>query len=236
MVIGKNNTHDIYSPDSLIKQAMKCDKINLFGLGDDIKDFIYIDDLVFLTHKIIKHSYTGTYNLASGFSVTYLNLAQEIVKNIKNNIVIDYIHEKTVQQCGFLECTVYPIEANKKPTFNFIPATVYPIETKQNPTFDLIPATVHPIEANQEPATILNETNDFIPVSATISNQKIGNIGGKRFKKTIKNKKRNKQKQKGTVKKRAFYKKKRTIKKIKGRAIKPLKRRNKTVKIPLKSR
>jgi len=91
MVFGKNNTHDIYSPDSLIKQAMKCNKINLFGLGDDIKDFIYIDDLVFLTHKIIKHSYTGTYNLASGFSVTYLNLAQEIVKNIKNNIVIDYI-------------------------------------------------------------------------------------------------------------------------------------------------
>ena len=91
MVFGKNNTHDIYSPDSLIKQAMLSRRINLFGLGDDTKDFIYIDDLVSLTHQIIKDSHVGIYNLASGFSVTYLNLALEIVKNIKNNIVIDYI-------------------------------------------------------------------------------------------------------------------------------------------------
>lgn len=91
MVFGKNNTHDIYSPDSLIKQAMLYGRVHLFGSGEDTKDFIYINDLVYLTHKIIEYSYLGIYNLASGFGVTYSSIAIEIVRSIKDNIVIDYI-------------------------------------------------------------------------------------------------------------------------------------------------
>ena len=72
--------HDItsYSPGKLINNMLQENKIFLFGEGEDQRDFLFVDDFLRITEKILVKDLTGTFNLATGKSHSFQDMANTL--------------------------------------------------------------------------------------------------------------------------------------------------------------
>jgi UDP-glucose 4-epimerase len=67
--------------NKFIKRALKNEKFEVNGYGKDLKDFIYIGDLVYLIIKIIDSDIKdGIFNIGSGEKVKLIEIAEKIIK------------------------------------------------------------------------------------------------------------------------------------------------------------
>lgn len=94
ILYGPNDPHTTYGPANFIKSWFHKKSIILFGKGDDIRDFLYINDAVAILAKLsLNPKATGTYNLASGKSYSFKEVA-EYVGEGKNTGMIQYTKRK----------------------------------------------------------------------------------------------------------------------------------------------
>lgn len=80
-VYGPGDTHATYGPMKFIRTIFEEEKVYLFGEGEDLRDHLYIEDLVKLTERLISGNFTGTLNLVTGKSRPFLELV-EILREI----------------------------------------------------------------------------------------------------------------------------------------------------------
>lgn len=78
LTYGPGDTHNGYGPNKFFRDAINNSCISLFGKGEEKRDHIFIDDLIKMIFKLSKLKATGTYNLCSGKTVTFFNIAKEI--------------------------------------------------------------------------------------------------------------------------------------------------------------
>jgi len=77
--LTKEKTHSII--DKFVKKALKNEKFYVNGYGKDIKDLIYIDDVIDLIIKILNSNIKeGIFNVGSGEKVQLIDIAKKIVK------------------------------------------------------------------------------------------------------------------------------------------------------------
>lgn len=81
-VYGYDDTHNSYGPNRFIKNALLDKKITLGGNGEETRDHIFIDDLIKITTSCIKFKTIGFLNAATGRSISFMDLAKIIKKNI----------------------------------------------------------------------------------------------------------------------------------------------------------
>ncbi len=81
-VYGYDDTHNSYGPNRFIKNALLDKKITLGGNGEETRDHIFIDDLIKITTSCIIFKTIGFLNAATGFSISFMDLAKIIKKNI----------------------------------------------------------------------------------------------------------------------------------------------------------
>jgi len=88
MVYGKGDTHNSYGPNRFLRELKKDKKITLFGKGLDERDFIFVDDVIKIFIKSLSAKFYGIYNIASGFSYSFYQIAKLIfrVNFYKENI------------------------------------------------------------------------------------------------------------------------------------------------------
>ncbi|MBI1321199.1 MAG: NAD-dependent epimerase/dehydratase family protein [Candidatus Hydrogenedens sp.] len=67
-----------YGPNRLLRLAFQDRRITLSGDGEDRRDHIALDDVVALTVLALRHCSAGLANLATGRSISYVELAQRI--------------------------------------------------------------------------------------------------------------------------------------------------------------
>lgn len=82
LIYGPGDTHNGYGPNKFFRDAIKSSRIFLFGKGEERRDHIFIDDLVKMIFKLSQLNATGSYNLCTGKTVTFLEIAKEISKII----------------------------------------------------------------------------------------------------------------------------------------------------------
>jgi nucleoside-diphosphate-sugar epimerase len=89
MVYGKGDTHNSYGPNRFLRELKKDKKITLFGKGLDERDFIFVDDVIKIIIKSLNAKFYGIYNIASGFSYSFYQIAKLIfrVNFYKENIL-----------------------------------------------------------------------------------------------------------------------------------------------------
>ena len=87
-VYGHHDTHNAYGPCRMINSAKNESIISLFGQGEEMRDHIFIDDLVELTLLIIFHQGNGLLNAATGRSISFLELAKIIRAQFTKSIKI----------------------------------------------------------------------------------------------------------------------------------------------------
>ena len=86
LVYGFGDTHNSYGPNRFFKQLIDENIIKIFGEGSDIRDHLYINDLCSLIYSFADNQISGTYNLASGNSISYLELSEKFQNLFPKNV------------------------------------------------------------------------------------------------------------------------------------------------------
>lgn len=79
MVYGPGDTSSAYGPTRFIKSILREGKVSLFGDGTELRDYLFIRDLVQITILFAFDNQCGTYNLATGHSRSF----QEIIAYLR---------------------------------------------------------------------------------------------------------------------------------------------------------
>jgi UDP-glucose 4-epimerase len=89
-IYGSSATHNAYGPCRMLRSIIFDGKIQLFGLGEEKRDFISIGDFVNLVTLIIGFMSQGIINIATGRSISFAELAA--LFQIKNHTSIQIEH------------------------------------------------------------------------------------------------------------------------------------------------
>lgn len=79
MVVGAADPHDAYGPNRFIRTALYDKEVTLFGEGEELRDYVALEDLIPIIAEISLSQKTGIWNVASGDSYTFLEIASKIL-------------------------------------------------------------------------------------------------------------------------------------------------------------
>jgi nucleoside-diphosphate-sugar epimerase len=88
-VYGKGDTHSSYGPNRFIKTALKNNEILLFGSGKDLRNHLFIDDLINMLMFFFKKKLPGIFCLASNKSYSFFYIAN-LIKKLLPGILIKF--------------------------------------------------------------------------------------------------------------------------------------------------
>lgn len=86
-IYGVGDTHGSYGINRFIRDAKESGKITLFNEGKDVRSHVYIDDVINIVLHAYRHKVLGDYNIGALHSCTFAELAAEVKKYIKCEIV-----------------------------------------------------------------------------------------------------------------------------------------------------
>jgi UDP-glucose 4-epimerase len=75
MIYGHGDTHDAYGPNRMCRQAVQDRRIEIFGQGEDVRDYLEISDLVELLTEAVLRRTVGVINAVSGEPVRVCDVA-----------------------------------------------------------------------------------------------------------------------------------------------------------------
>lgn len=88
LIYGFNDPHNSYGPNSFFRKVIENKNILLFGKGEELRDHIYIDDVINIIVKLISKGAHGRFNLVTGKLVSFKQIAEVIKKILKKNTKI----------------------------------------------------------------------------------------------------------------------------------------------------
>ncbi len=90
-VYGKLQSFNGYVIPNMVVQALSNEPIKIYGHGNQLRDFMYIDDTVDATIKLTESELTGTYNIGSGKCTSIKNIAETIIRLTDSDSVITHV-------------------------------------------------------------------------------------------------------------------------------------------------
>ncbi|MFQ5753234.1 MAG: NAD-dependent epimerase/dehydratase family protein, partial [bacterium] len=76
MIYGPGNQQPPYGPDRLIHSLVQKGRVELFGDGSELRDFLFVKDLAQITEKFIVKDVSGIYNLGTGKNYSLMNIVE----------------------------------------------------------------------------------------------------------------------------------------------------------------
>ena len=83
LVYGHGDLSFGYGPTGFLRKALDEDEISMWGDGTELREFIYINDVVDIVKILINSEFHGVLNLVSGVSYNYLDITR-IIRDILN--------------------------------------------------------------------------------------------------------------------------------------------------------
>lgn len=77
-VYGPGDTHGSYGPNRFIRTIVQDRAVRLFGAGEELRDHLYIDDLVRVVVELARSETTGVLNVATGTSRSFGSIVAEL--------------------------------------------------------------------------------------------------------------------------------------------------------------
>lgn len=112
-VYGTDDTHNSYGPNQFSRLAKNKKNIVLFGNGEEVRDHVYIDDLLLIINHALRSKSLKIYNAVSGQPLSFFNLAKKINKIFKNKKRIIKIPRKgPIPHLGFRCFSLKKIKKN----------------------------------------------------------------------------------------------------------------------------
>ncbi len=88
LLYGAADPHDGYGPNRFRRLANAGEDIVLFGEGEERRDHVLIDDVAEITYQVLRHRSTGTLNIATGVVHSFREVAELVVANAPNELMI----------------------------------------------------------------------------------------------------------------------------------------------------
>lgn len=79
---GSDQDSDYPFPSFIDRALAKADPFEIWGDGEQVRDFIHIDDIVQAVLWHVQTEYTGTFNLCSGIATSFNDLAKMICEEV----------------------------------------------------------------------------------------------------------------------------------------------------------
>ncbi|MFV5702402.1 NAD-dependent epimerase/dehydratase family protein [Flavobacterium sp. XS2P12] len=87
----------------MINKILNNESIQIFGSGEDIRSFIYIEDVINAIIKSIGlELFDGPINIVGGNQISIKNLAQVLIKNAESNTNIEFVETPNTNQRDFI--------------------------------------------------------------------------------------------------------------------------------------
>ena len=80
LLFGSGFSNNGYSANTFIKQSIENEQITIFGDGQEERDHVWLRDLSRLVVKIAEHKSHGSLNAASGYCLSFREIAKEIAR------------------------------------------------------------------------------------------------------------------------------------------------------------
>lgn len=93
-VYGEGDTHNGYGPNRFLNQIRNSETIKVFGKGLNTRDHIHINDVAELAIRCLNIDFSGTLNLASGESNSFMNVAEKCRIAFSPRTVIEKIGDE----------------------------------------------------------------------------------------------------------------------------------------------
>lgn len=90
-VFGPGDTHNSYGPNRFVNQIRNNDLITVLGLGANKRDHLYIDDAVKIIALFALANISGVFNLASGFTLSFKEVAMACRQEFSPNAAIEFV-------------------------------------------------------------------------------------------------------------------------------------------------
>ncbi len=78
ILYGSDDTHNSYGPNRFFRSAVAAQKIALFGNGEEKRDHVFVKDVCRLIARCLLGHSTGVLNVATGRSVSFMDVALAI--------------------------------------------------------------------------------------------------------------------------------------------------------------
>ena len=91
LVYGPDEGKAFYGPYGFLKSAINKDLITLWGNGGELREFLFVDDLVEVMTRLIFYEFSGLINIVNGRSETF----QEIIKIITELVPSTKVNSRT---------------------------------------------------------------------------------------------------------------------------------------------
>jgi UDP-glucose 4-epimerase len=93
MIYGPGDRVFSYGPDLFLKCALEDTSVKIFGEGTEIRDYLYIKDLVKVTAYFIQNNLPGTYLLGTGQSRSFLDIVECIKEITHRNVKTEEVRQ-----------------------------------------------------------------------------------------------------------------------------------------------
>ena len=90
IVYGTEDPHNSYGPNRFRRMVKQAGKITLFGLGEEYRDHIHVDDVATLIVGCIFRKTVGILNLATGTSYSFAEVANIIVNKFDKGVKVEF--------------------------------------------------------------------------------------------------------------------------------------------------
>ncbi|MFC1461944.1 NAD-dependent epimerase/dehydratase family protein [Verrucomicrobiota bacterium] len=85
-VYGPGDQGNTYGPVSFVKAAIEKRAITLWGDGEELRDFVFIDDIAAIVHRLVFNDYKGVLNIANGKSCSFKEILDIVVRSIPHQV------------------------------------------------------------------------------------------------------------------------------------------------------
>ncbi|MDC1076105.1 NAD-dependent epimerase/dehydratase family protein [Litorivicinus sp.] len=80
LVYGVGDPHKGYGPNLFAQRIRNGEPIKLFGLGEELRDHVYVEDVARVVVELVKGRMSGVVNAVSGSPLTFAEVAELLVK------------------------------------------------------------------------------------------------------------------------------------------------------------
>ena len=91
LIYGFNDPHNGYGPNKFLRESSQNKDILLFGKGEELRDHVFIDDVIESIIKIILFKTIGIVNIVTGNVISFYDIAKLVVKNTNSKSKITFI-------------------------------------------------------------------------------------------------------------------------------------------------
>ena len=170
-IYGSGDPEDTYGPARFVRTASESGVIQLFGEGEDTRDFVFVDDLADLILATARRRITGIFNVASGTPATFADVAGWVVGAEQRPVRIESLERKQpvshrrmnvrLLRSMFPECGFRPVEAGIQ------------LLKQPAPSFQLVSsppdARMKMMNANTKPIEKFEQINRELPSTCDIT-------------------------------------------------------------------